>query len=209
MLCCSHNELRNLPSLNENLTTLSCENNVITVLPSLPISLKSLHCNNNFMSSLPLLPENILNLHCNNNKLNSLPSLPNSLKNLHCHYNQLTSLPELPNSLEYLNCNLNKLTSLPEIPTSLNFLDYLNTPIYRIVNSNIDSVKRIDTIRRQIQIINRFRFLYYSLKFKKQFRKFLWEKIREPKIQKYYSPDNLIELLRENEEDVDEVLSNW
>ena len=75
---------------------------------------------------------------------------------------------------------------------------------------NIGSIKKI------VKTINQFRNLYYSLKFKKQFRKFLWEKIREPKIQKYYSPNNLIELLRENEnenvdvdEELDEVLNNW
>jgi hypothetical protein len=63
-------------------------------------------------------------------------------------------------------------------------------------------------IKKNIQILNNFRHLYYCLKFKKQLRKWLWEKVREPKINKMYSPNYLIENLKE-EDDIDIVLHNW
>ena len=54
---------------------------------------------------------------------------------------------------------------------------------------------------------------YYSLKFKKKFRDWLWVKVREPKIQEYYTPQNLIKLLKgvddDDEEQINIVLNNW
>jgi hypothetical protein len=52
--------------------------------------------------------------------------------------------------------------------------------------------------RSQIQTLNNFRHLYWSLKFKRQFKKWLWEKIREPKIMKEYHPSYLFEKLQED-----------
>ena len=49
--------------------------------------------------------------------------------------------------------------------------------------------------------------IYYSLKFKKQLRKWLWEKVREPKIKKLYNPSYLINL--KEEDDLDTFLDNW
>ena len=64
--------------------------------------------------------------------------------------------------------------------------------------------------KKNILTINNFRYLFYCLKFKNQFRKYLWEKIRESKIIKKYSPNYLIENLIENfNEDLDKVLNDW
>jgi hypothetical protein len=49
---------------------------------------------------------------------------------------------------------------------------------------------------------------YFNNKFKKQFRKWLWEKVREPNIQKIYNLNYLIEHLGEDN-DLDIVLDNW
>ncbi len=60
--------------------------------------------------------------------------------------------------------------------------------------------------------LHKFRNLYYSLKFKKQFRKWLWERVRLPKIEAHYHPDNLINMLQEDtniDTDIDEVLNQW
>jgi hypothetical protein len=62
--------------------------------------------------------------------------------------------------------------------------------------------------KKNIEKFNNFRHLYYSLKFKKQFRKFLWEKVREPKVMKKYHPRYLIENLREDT-DLEVFLDNW
>jgi hypothetical protein len=63
-------------------------------------------------------------------------------------------------------------------------------------------------LKIKIQIVNNFRHLYFCLKFKKQFRYWLWEKIREPKIMKKYHPSYLIENLHETT-DLDELLNHW
>jgi len=49
---------------------------------------------------------------------------------------------------------------------------------------------------------------YFYNKFKKQFRKWLWEKVREPNIQKIYNLNYVIEHLGEDN-DLDIVLDNW
>jgi Leucine-rich repeat (LRR) protein len=112
-----------------------------------------------------------------------LPTLPHNLELLHCFRNQLTSLPTPPQNLKELYCHAN--------------------PISKIVNSNT-LFQRI----KNIKILNHFRDLYYCLKFKKQFRKWLWEKVRLPNVNKMYNPIYLIENLGD-EDDLDTVLDNW
>jgi hypothetical protein len=51
--------------------------------------------------------------------------------------------------------------------------------------------------------------LYYCLKYKKQFRHWLWVRIREPKIREAFHPRYLIEKLPDEETDLDEVLDHW
>ncbi len=71
-------------------------------------------------------------------------------------------------------------------------------PINEIIKGNVLRDKN-----KQIQTINNFRYLYYSLKFKKRFLDLLWMKIREPKIRKKYYPGNLMKNI---EEDTDFIL---
>jgi hypothetical protein len=63
--------------------------------------------------------------------------------------------------------------------------------------------------KKKIQILNNFRHLYYCLKFKKQFRKWLYEKVKEPNVKKIYHPNYLIKNLRDEDDDLDTVLYNW
>ena len=53
-------------------------------------------------------------------------------------------------------------------------------------------------VKKKILTFNNFCNLYWCLKFKKQLRKWLWEKIREPKIMKEYHPSYLFENIQEN-----------
>jgi len=85
----------------------------------------------------------------------------------------------------------------------LETIGYNKNPIYEIINSDV-----IEIIKQQMRVLNQFRYLYYCLKFKKQFRDWLWVKIREPKIRLKYSHAYLVEHLHENT-DLDELLSNW
>jgi Leucine-rich repeat (LRR) protein len=201
----SGRDINSLPDLTrfKNLEILRCSYNKLTSLSTLPQNLKVLHCCCNEFTSLPTLPQNLKKLYCYNNELTSLPTLPQNLKELDCSNNELTCLPTLPQNLRMLTCSYNELTSLQTLPQNLREFYYFNNPIYKIVNSNT-----LFQIKQNIQIVNNFRDLYYCLKFKKQFRKWLWEKVREPIVKKLYNPDYLIENLGDDD-DLDTVLNNW
>jgi len=92
---------------------------------------------------------------------------------------------------------------LPTLPQSLQELNFVNNPIYKIVNNDT-----LIKMKKNIQILNNFRYLYYCLKFKKQLRKWLWEKVREANVKKLYEPKYLIENLGDDD-DLDTVLNNW
>jgi hypothetical protein len=138
-----------------------------------------------------------------------LPNLPQNLTVLYCLQNKLTSLPNLPQNLKTLNCSNNKITSLPNLPQNLHYLTFYDNPIYYFINNElILYTQNLTKIKENIRILNKFRDLYYCLRLKKQLRKWLWEKVREPKIKEKYSPKYLIENLKE-EDDLDTFLSNW
>jgi hypothetical protein len=128
-----------------------------------------------------------------------LPKLPENLTDLWCYNNQLTSLPELPESLEYLHCYNNQLTYLPKLPDSLKHFIFENNIIYDIVyNSNNEIIKK------NVNAIYKFRKLHYFIKIKY----WLYKYVLQPKIEKKYHPNNLINILNRNN-DLDLVLKNW
>jgi hypothetical protein len=205
-LSCNNNKLKSLPAvLPESLEYLSCNNNEITSLPAvLPESLKYLYFVNNKITSLPALPPFLLHFYCMSNKITSLPTLPPLLLHLYCTNNKLRSLPSLwPGNLEHLFLSHNKLTSIPNLPETLKGFGLGFNPIWEIIN---DRDLRISAQR--IKKFNSFRYLYYSLKFRRQFRNWLWEKVRKPKIDNKYNPHYLIANLNEDI-DLDRFLEHW
>jgi len=201
----SYKGLKSLPDLTrfKNLKELYCSNNQLTSLPTLPQNLQELYCRDNQLTSLPTLPQNLKILYCFHNQLTSLPTLPQNLQILYCSSNKLNLLPTLPQKLETLYCSHNQLNLLPTLPQNLEKFNCVNNPIYKIVSNN-----SLFQIKQNIQILNNFRHLYYCLQFKKQFRKWLWEKVRELNAKKLYNPIYLIKNLG-NEDDLDTVLNNW
>ena len=199
ILSCSYNRLTSLPELNTNLLELFCHNNELTSLPMLN-NLEKLYCCWNQLTSLPPL-KNLQILHCNYNELTSLSPPLNNLKTLYCLHNKLTQLPPL-NNLDKLYCCDNQLTYL-HLNEELEELTCENNPIYEIINTN-----DIQIITQKLRVLNQFRYLYYSLKYKKRFRDWLWVKIREPKIRERYSHNYLVANLHE-ETDLDDLLENW
>jgi Leucine-rich repeat (LRR) protein len=187
-----------LPDLSRftKLKYLSCYNNQLTSLPTLPLNLVTLHCSNNQLTSLPTLPINLQYLYCYSNQLTSLPCLPLNLQYLYCYNNQLTSLPTLPLNLITLYCSFNKLTSLPCLPLNLQYLYCQKNPIYKIIKND-----NIIILKLNVNKFNKFRYFYYSLKYKNKFRKLLWEKVREPKIRLEFAPDNILDILYNEIED--------
>jgi hypothetical protein len=99
---------------------------------------------------------------------------------------------------------------LPTLPQHLQEFYCFNNPIYKIVHDNRSFVNNDGSfqLKQNIRTLNNFRHLFYCLKFKKQFRKWLWEKVREPNAKKLYHPNYLIEKLGEDD-DLDTVLHLW
>ena len=197
---CSNNKLTSLPNLPFGISELNCSNNHLTSLPELPndtyySGFQTINCSNNKLTSLPTLPYKLSSLCCSNNQLTSLPTLEHSLCSLDCSNNQLTELPDL-SKLTSLNCSNNQLTSLPYIFKGRNIsvicinnkLDFTNLPDYYFTihfKPSLTPIKEEEPIpnKKNIRIINKFKHLYYSLKFKKHFIKLL-KKSRERKMNK-------------------------
>ena len=206
-LYCDFNKLTSLPNtLPQTLEILFCSGNKLTSLPDLPQNLKELYLTGNELSSLPTLPQTLEKLYCSDNKLTYLPNLTRleNLVKFECCNNELSSLPTLPQNLKSLFCFDNKLTYLPNLPENiLNFICWDN-PICHILDSDNNSLIKV---KQNIQIVNNFRHLNYSLRSKKRFMKWLW-KSREKKIMEKYHPNYLLENLEEDT-DLDEFLNNW
>ena len=115
-----------------------------------------------------------------------LPELNHFLEELWCSNNQLTILPDLNDSLQWLNCENNQL------------------PYKLISNDNLYS-ERKNEINNYIQLLKRVKFNIMCLKYKQKFHDWLWIKVRLPMIQSKYHPDNLVELLKNVEENNEEA----
>ena len=163
--CCRQN-LITLPEIPNDVITMSCADNQLTIINDLPENLILLYCNFNRITSM-VLPKKLEKLYCYNNQLTQLPTLPDTLITLMCSDNQLTSLPELPDSLVELDCSDNYLTQLPMLPKNLKALYCHN-------NNKLTIYPDFEI--KTINQVNRFRFLYYSLKYVKRLFRYLLKK---------------------------------
>lgn len=204
-----------LPDLPKTLETLYCSYIMITELPELPESLNGLYIHYTLLKKLPsVLPPQLKRLHCTYNKLIDLPKLPENLIQLNCENNKIKRLPELPNTLRVLDCAYNQLTYLPYLTNELRAITLIDNPLPFPMNMNrFISEDQICILRYHVNTLNKFRELYYTLKYKSKFRYLLWEKIREPKIRMKYHPDNLMKILEEHGEmeldELDTIMENW
>lgn len=218
-LCCSHNYLTSLPPLNRELKILSCKNNKLTSLPRLNSKLRQLMCFNNELTYLPRLNSKLLNLKCSHNKITSLPRLNRNLLELNCSHNKITSIPELNNRLRLLICSYNELTSFPALNENLyGLVSHNNKNLPEILMNKEYTYREYGHIPHQkrdaINKLAKIRFRLMCLKYKKQFRDWLWERVRRPKIEQAYTPTKLIQLLASLDEDCsedeeDRVIENW
>lgn len=211
-LDCSYNQINKLPTLNEYLIYLDCSENHLTHLPILNIYLITLICSSNFLKTISELNEKLELLDCSNNQLFNLYFLNKNLKTLNCSANDLIKLPYLynNNNLKYLDCSFNKLYSFPFFNENLRAIICYDNPLYEMLDNKNYSKKNLITktkILKKIKILNNFIFLFYCLKFKKQFRDWLWIKIREPKIKDKYKPSYLNNL--DENTNLEEYLNNW
>jgi len=176
-------------------------------------SLQYLYCSHNQLTSLPILNQSLQVLSCSINKLTTLPILNPSLQFLSCDHNQLTLLPALNPCLQILSCHYNQLTTLPLLYPELLELFCDNNLLPISINDHYLNEEQKNTINNAFQCIERFKMMYFCLKYKAKLRDWLWLKVRLPKIERLYHPNNLNKLLHagENmtEEELDDVLSNW
>jgi len=207
----SNKKLTYIPSLKRfhKLKVLSCHHNKLTVLPELNYSLKKLCCSFNKLIILPELNPSLEILDCSNNQLTMLPELNPSLKILDCGNNQLTMLPELDPSLDKLNCSNNQLTMLPELNNSLQELYCYNKQLPKILNYyGFINDQTKSELNNKIRVLNRVRFNIMCWKYKRQFRDWLWVKVRLPMTQRKYNPEKLISLLENIDENDEETFNN-
>jgi Leucine-rich repeat (LRR) protein len=195
------------------------EFNIEEYLDSLPSDTTHIDVSNKSLTYLPDLSRftKLTYLNCSNNKLTQLPPLNTSLINLDCSDNQLTSLRPLNDNLKFLRCMNNRLIYLPNY-NNLCYVCFYNNEIDLTIGNIKNYIKyyRINIAKkfnywkikkRVVNMLNNFRYTYYALKFKKQFKRWLWERVREPKIMKQFHPDHLNKL--KESDDLEEFLEGW
>jgi hypothetical protein len=97
-----------------------------------------------------------------------------------------------------------------------------NTPIGEIirptaafaftVERSLSAAELLAICRSNLDKLNRFRELYYSLRYKRQFWKWMWNKYRIARIEHSYHPDRLRERLEQEggeEADLEAVLQSF
>jgi Leucine-rich repeat (LRR) protein len=175
----------------------------------------NIDCEYNRLTRLPAFNAKLELARFSFNRLTSLPPFNAGLKTMWCCNNKLTSLPVLNPDLRELYCSNNQLTFLFPLNPKLVWLYVAKNPICDTIHgADIPSdVLFMEITRKRVQILYNFKYLYYSLKLKSRFRRWLWEKVREPKIKEYYSPANLQKLLsgidEHDFEQLDAVLNDW
>jgi Leucine-rich repeat (LRR) protein len=182
--------------------------------------LKRLDCFENQFTVFPKFNRDLFYLDCSSNRLVELPRLNSQLQELYCYNNELRYLPVFNLVLKVIVFDKNPIYDiLVCVGNSVHhhrhfydsgadihfdsfheFINYMNTTHGCIVE-----------LREKNQIFHNFRELFYSLKYKKTFRYLLWDKVRRPKIEAKYHPDNLQKLLNglTNNDEWMDVLEKW
>ena len=85
---------------------------------------------------------------------------------------------------------------------------------FEFITNNLENVNPEYCRRKPDIIIYKFRKTYYEMKCKNILRNILWNKIRRPKIETKYSPQNLNILLQsmedeENMDEFDKIITDW
>jgi hypothetical protein len=232
----SNNHLKRLPEIKHTqLIQLNCSNNDIEEIPELNQALMELTFSNNRVKRCPRLHGNIRTLICANNSLETPPTLVHGIQILQMDHNlRLGRLPVLVNSLRSVSftyCpmikhipyihNSEHITKLTGYMTGVRTCNYV-TSGYPTIHLNINHTPLADILANttaynnghSIKLIYWFRFAFYSAKYRGAFRRWLWERVRMPKIAEQYSPRNLelrLNTMQDEEDEVefDAVLNTW
>jgi Leucine-rich repeat (LRR) protein len=210
--------LTTLPELKhlKKLEILICSYNRITHLPEIEsnVNLKKMLVTYNRLTRLPQLPPNLEILDCQENFLTGLPSLNYKLRHLRCCRNQIVFLPEFNPLLERVSCSGNRLIRLPNVSAGLTWYYFEYNPICVFIKDGDNKGNITPIIVYKIMVLNQFVSLFYSLKYKAKLRDWLWLKVRQPRIEAYYAPENLRLLLDsmvdpDDENEFDTLIETW
>ena len=124
-------------------------------------------------------------------------------------------LNSLPEDTIVIDLSGKNLTYLPNLSRFKN-LQKLHISVNEFPESSDDELPEILNAEQR-NVANRFikcRFRIMCLKYKRHFRRWLWERVRLPKIERDYHPDKLLEVLNkmENPEDEEafmEAIESW
>lgn len=158
-------DIRELPALSSSLTRLMITRSTVETLPALPAKLSELileHLPN--LERLPALPLNLGKLICIHTSVSKLPELPDkNLYMLYCWDNRLELLPYIPKGtgLASIRCYGNPFRKMP-------WIDLLH---YRDGGFSPSHIK-VD--RLSIETVRRFREMYYAVRLREQFKRWLW-----------------------------------
>jgi len=142
----------------------------------------------------------LTNLMCNNNQLSLIVGpLPVGLKIFYAYQNQLASIGPLPFGLQSLIVHHNCFSMLPDMPLSLFNMIVCYNPglIYRTLD--------IACINETNLKIKKFVFLYFCLRFRAAFRRWLWEGVRLRAVNLRYHPSRVAWLLEEGGVELEEL----
>jgi Leucine-rich repeat (LRR) protein len=215
-LVCVYNNIKELPCLNENLTILNCSFNKLTKLPNLNENLEELDCSNNKLTVLPKFNDKLSILNCSYNQLTNIPRLNENIYKINSYHNLLKELPQLNNKFICKICLKNNLSQLPNLNNMMTIIvskigtkDQLlrRSFLTDIISDTLYHCSIPILVLKYMHIIENFRFTYYCLRFKTQFKKWLWERVRQPNIMAKFHPDHLNTI--KERDDLEVFLEEW
>lgn len=199
--------LEYLPSLeNTSLEYIFSSHNNLITFPKFPNTLYSLNCSYNKLRIITNLPDSLEIIILISNQIEKIQKFPNNIKIINIDYNLLTELPIIPENTEEFTCNHNKLISMPKIKSNKIWYLCFNCEVHGFYKSEYDNYEII----KKINLINKFKSIYYHLLCRNKLRKWLWENVREKKIRELYHPDKLNKLIANaNDDEFEEILNDW
>lgn len=213
-LCVAQNQIERIVGFPQRLEYFYACANEFNSLPPFPDTLTTINVSDNDLVELPTLPPFLWKLYCDRNaRLSRLPNIPSTLRFLQCFRCRLSRIPRLPDGVVNLDMADNPIRIMENIPTGLLHRISGNIPLFDVIaprnleNAFLTWMEIMDICRSNLQTLNRFRELYYAIKFKAQFRRWMWNKHRIARIERDNHPDRLREALdaaeEEDGEDVD------
>jgi Leucine-rich repeat (LRR) protein len=220
-MCLADNRIEHIESFPPTLQLCYVSYNNLQEFPPFPDTIEVLSVMSNNLRELPpRLPASLQTLLCDGNpRLSVLPEMPGNLVRLSVQQCNISRFPRLPDTLSVLDIRDTPVLHMENIPEYLfdpyHMMD--NTPIGQWIEPrvsdealrNLSSFDVLGLYRDNLQKLHRFREMYFALRFKRQFWRWMWNKHRIARIERAHHPDRLKERLEQDggeEADLEDVL---